>query len=188
MIDCELNLVLLALIPIFAYVIKGATGFGPALVIVPTFTIYFGVQFALAFSAIIDIFIGGALIVMLRPLWIHQKAAYAVLACLLVGTAIGGIAMSVLGVEWLKEMVAACSIIFGGYLLFASIRNASQIKIRMPLYPLSTVGGFTGVAAGMSGPPIVMALAASKNKGEFRDILAIVFYRTGRKNCNLPNR
>ena len=54
------------LIILLAYFIKGFSGFGPALVIVPLFTLLYDAPSALLLAAVFDVFAGG---ILLRSVW-----------------------------------------------------------------------------------------------------------------------
>ena len=88
-------------IAFIAYVVKGFSGFGPALIVVPALSVIYSPQTALATSCLIDLVVGAALVFRWRL--VPRERAYAGILCTFValGAAVGAALAGVLPERWL---------------------------------------------------------------------------------------
>lgn len=176
----ELNL-LLYLIPItlLAYSIKGLTGFGPALIIVPFFTLLIGVQYALPASAIFDIAAGSILLFTVYKK-ISWKFCLPLMITMAVGSFIGANLVFMVSPVLISIIIGIFILLFAIYLWLEHpqqqiLKNTQNPKV---LFGAATAGLFAGISGGMigmSGPILVIYLKYFFPKDFFRTQLIVIF-------------
>jgi uncharacterized membrane protein YfcA len=176
----ELNLLLL-LIPIIllAYSIKGLTGFGPALIIVPFFTAIIGVQYALPASALFDA-IAGLLLLIAVYKKIYWKFCLPLMITMAVGSFIGANAVFWVSPDLISILIGIFIFIFAIYLWIEQPqndlnRNTENQKILTGAAIAGFFAGISGGLIGMSGPILVIYLKHFFSKDFFRNQLIVIF-------------
>ena len=169
------------LVTLLAFFVKGATGFGTALIMIPISTILVGVHLAIVASSILDTVAGGILfshnpLPHCRRYWIPMAGG------MVVGSVGGGIVLSFVPVEGFKLFLGIVIVFLG--LWFLAGRGGKD-ESSLPSNPpelaswgdiaVSTFSGFCGGLFGISGPPIVYYLGKRLAKRAFRSILVAVF-------------
>ena len=99
------------LVIVIAYFIKGFSGFGPALVIVPFFSLLYDAPSALVLASVFDFFAGGILIHSVRK-EINWHFVLAVFMALAAGTVLGSSLLGSIPVDLLKKIIGAVILIF----------------------------------------------------------------------------
>ena len=166
---------LLLVIPFFAYFVKGSTGFGPALVIMTIFSFFFSPLFALSFATVMDTIIGLVMVSTLRMTFENFKAALKILVFFAMGAISGGLILNYINSDVMTFMISFMVVVTALYFLLSSVNKNIFKSLNIPLNPMGFLGGISGVLTGMSGPPIILALAGRKDKASFREILTIFF-------------
>ena len=169
------------LICLAAYFLKGMAGFGPAIVFIPTMSLLFGPRTALAGSAVVDLFVGLAMIVAIPYEKGDWPLVFKMVAIMSVGTVVGASLAGFIAEE----------VIFVAMFLFVATIAVSFLVVDRPLPPRLTnaaflrlpvacaLGGLTGGFVGLSGPFIVAAARPIMDKARFRRIMAAVFLLEG---------
>ncbi len=164
------------LVILIAYFIKGFSGFGPALVIVPLFTLLYDAPSALVLAAVFDFFAGGILIYSVRK-EIHWRFVLTVFGVLAMGTFVGSFLLDYISLDFLKKLIGGVIFIFSLIILFQ--RNGEEIKehAHPKIYrqAASFMSGFLGGLVGMSGPPLVIYMKLNYPKAFFRIQLIAIF-------------
>jgi uncharacterized membrane protein YfcA len=165
------------LIILTAYFIKGFSGFGPALIIVPFFTILYDAPSALLLAAVFDMFAGATLIHAVRKEmdWRFVLTIFTVLG---LGTIVGSSLLGYVSVGVLKKLIGAVIFIFSLVILFQ--RNGELVNEKTNhkkfKYPASFLSGFLGGLVGMSGPPLIIYMKLNYPKAFFRAQLIGIFF------------
>jgi uncharacterized protein len=164
-------LVSLAAITFLAFVVKGATGFGPALVLVSLGSLVIGPVEALALVAILDLASGGFLMRMSRG-EVSFRGSPVLACCMGVGALVGALTVGVMPVHVLKAVVATAVIAFGVAMLYRVV-----VPARVQCCPLRpegvdrAVAAGAGISAGMvgvAGPALALYFGSSLAKETFR--------------------
>ena len=166
---------------VLAYFLKGFSGFGPAMVFIPSVSVLFDPRTALAASAFIDIFVGVGLLRVLRYEAGEMRLVLRLAAFMAVGTVTGA---ALAGAVSQQVLLTAITVVILGF-------GSSLIVFHRPLpvgaAPRSTralalgcvVGGVTGGLVGISGPFIIVVLRPLTEKGRFRRVLVALFLIEG---------
>ncbi len=169
------------LVTLLAFFIKGATGFGTALVMVPTLTVVLGVRTAIVVSSILDT-VAGTILFYRDPLHDSRRFWLPMAGGMVVGSIIGGIVLKIMPVDGFTIFLGIVVALLGFWFMFG--RNGKN-NASLPETPpetatsgdigVSTFSGFCGGLFGISGPPIVYWLGTRLAKSAFRSTLVAVF-------------
>jgi len=165
------------LLILIAYFVKGFSGFGPALIIVPSFTILYDAPSALLLAAVFDVFAGGSLIHAVRK-EINWRFVLSVFAVLGLGTFVGSFLLGYISVGLLKKLIGAVIFIFSLVFLFQrnGVESGKKRNLQKYKYPASFMSGFLGGLVGMSGPPLIIYMKLNYPKSFFRAQLIGIFF------------
>ena len=176
------TLLLTALAVFAAYFLKGFSGFGPALVMIPVFSLLFGPARALATATLIDLGVGFVLLATLR----YRPGDGRLILRMSLGVALGSVlGASLAGVVPRDVVLAAIGVaVLAMGLLWIVWRSPLPPGIAAAagsrrLWAGCVLGGFTGGLVGISAPFIVVAARLMLDKDAFRRILVAVFLVEG---------
>ena len=161
---------------IVAYFVKGFSGFGPALIIVPFFAILYDPPSALVIAALFDFFAG---FILVYTVWkeIRWSFVLSIFVALALGVVTGTLLLDYIPVDGLKKLIGAILLIFSFLILFQS--NGEGLKNKQKYhflkYPSAFTGGFLGGLVSMSGPPIIIYMKMMYEKSFFRTQLIAIF-------------
>lgn len=170
------GLVVLALATGLAYFLKGFSGFGPALVFVPTVSVLLDPELALAGSALIDLVVGAGLLATFRYSPEERRLIARMVVAMAGGTIMGAALAGAIPPE-------AILLLIGVAVLGLGIDLALRPREELPAIHISGsqrlragcfAGGVTGGLVGISGPFVVGAVAGL-DKSVFRRVLVAVF-------------
>lgn len=172
-------LLFLITITFLAYSIKGLTGFGPALIIVPFFTAIIGIQFALPAAAIFDT-IAGLLLLTTVFKQISWKFCFPLMISIAIGSFIGAHTVFIVSPALIQILIGIFIFLFGLYLWLTNsqkilIKNIDKQKVLFGATIAGFLGGITGGMIGMSGPILVIYLKYFFSKEFFRTQLITIF-------------
>jgi uncharacterized membrane protein YfcA len=173
------TLVLACAIVFVAYYIKGLSGFGTAMILVPTFAVLYDPATGITITTLFDMIAGGMLLV---SVWkrIDWKFVIPVLAVFLPGAYLGVYLMKSFPQDILKDVL-------GAGLIAYIVLLVGNDRLRVPaalgkilgrlLCPVAFVAGFGGGLLGISGPLLVGYLKLLHRKTYFRDqVIAILAF------------
>ena len=148
----------LALVAIIAGgLIRGFTGFGSALVIIPTLALLFGPREAVVMHSIMEI----PVVIALMPNALknaQSSITTPMVLTLALTTPIGATVLAFIDAGLLKIMISAVILCMVALLAFQ--RQVSAFLSRASAMAAGAVGGLLQGATGIGGPPIVLALMA----------------------------
>lgn len=172
---------LLPLIALAAFVLKGITGFGPAIVVIAFGSLLLPPQTIIAVSAILDLAGGGALLRMDRAsrgrrFWIPLALA------ILLGAVAGSFFLKVVPAGPFRISLSAAIFLLGIWFLAgrgridpARLRDSFPDRCRPVDAAVTALGGFCGGFFGISGPPIIWHFGRMFTKQVFRQALIRIF-------------
>ncbi len=165
------------LVILIAYFIKGFSGFGPALVIVPFFTLLYDAPSALILAAVFDFFAGGILIHSVRK-EINWHFVWAVFIALAAGTVLGSFLLGNIPVDFLKKIIGAVILAFSLIILLQrnGMEKQNSSHQNWLKYPAGFLSGFLGGLVSMSGPPLVIYMKINYPRAFFRTQLIAIFF------------
>jgi len=170
---------LIVIIGVFtAFFIKGFSGFGTALLLIPLFTMLFGAKSALPTTTLFDVIAGLFLIISIRnkilwPFVIKTTAA------LFLGAFIGIMFLSIIPYYILSKIIGFGLLVFVIILLLQKngrMENGQIEKTSKWQFLMATLSGFSGGLIGVSGPILALYMKVHYNKDFFRTQLIAIFF------------
>lgn len=166
------------LIVFIAYFLKGFSGFGPALVLIPVLSVIFSPGTAISASAFFDIFAGlFLLITVFRQ--IDWRFVLPVTILLMIGAYPGAYLLKYTPVNTLKILIASGLLLFIALLILTNHSNKTykrESERHWLQYPIALFSGFTGGLIGITGPVLIVYLKFRHGKDYFRTQLIAVFF------------
>jgi uncharacterized membrane protein YfcA len=161
---------------LIAYFVKGFSGFGPSLIIVPFFTLLYDPPSALVLAAFFDFFAGVIMTISVRNK-IDWRFVISIFISLAAGTLLGSFFPGKMPVELLKKTIGIVILIFSLMILLqrngtVKVLNPRRIRLK---YPAAFLSGFLGGMVSMSGPPLVIYMKTMYDKDFFRTQLIGIF-------------
>lgn len=167
------------ILALIAHVVKGLTGFGPAIVFVSIGSLFYDPMDVIVLASLLDV-IGGIYLLYLNPEFLRNREYWVPIGLLMVTGAVFGSLMLSLVSASLFEYVFGTAIIMIS-LWFISGRSELN-KESDEAHELGALDGIIGVFSGfcggfvgMGGPPLVAYLGNKFDKKLFRAIIIPVF-------------
>ncbi len=166
------------LIVFIAYFVKGFSGFGPALILIPVLTLIYDPATAISVSTLFDLIAGPILFI---PIYrqLNWKFVIQITVFLFIGAYFGALLLNYFPADILRSIIAAGLFLFIIILLLQKERyRFSERTLRiLKLFriPVSLAGGFSGGLIGISGPIIVIYMKFLYQKTFFRSQLIAIF-------------
>lgn len=160
-----------------AYFIKGFSGFGPALILIPTLSLIYLPQQAILLATVLDLVAGFILLFSVRK-QVQWKIVATVLATFVPGAYLGARLMAFLPIPVFKKILALFVLFFIGLILWQSRRaeqRTSSAKSGYVQFLISFFAGFGGGLVGISGPLLVIYFKLTYPKSFFRTQLIAIF-------------
>jgi uncharacterized membrane protein YfcA len=169
------SILLLVAITVVAYTLKGLTGFGPALIVVPFFTVAVGIKYALPASAIFDA-ISGFILLPTVYKEISWKFCIPLMIAMGIGSFIGANVVFAISPNLIRNLIGGFIFLFGIYLWMEKSSGQSLPNAGSPgSVAAGFFGGISGGMIGMSGPILVIYLKYFFQKDFFRSQLIAIF-------------
>lgn len=170
----------LGVLAFFAHIIKGLTGFGPAIVFVSIGSIIHDPIEIIVLASLLDI-IGGVYLTALNPKFLENKEYWVPIGGLMViGAIIGSLTLSIVPSTVFEYILGGTIIVISFWFFQSDPDEINTTKENShELEPLDgfvgTFSGFCGGFTGMGGPPLIAYLGAKFNKDLFRSIIVPIF-------------
>ncbi len=165
-----------------AYFIKGLSGFGPALVMVPFLSLIFDPPTAISVTALLDFLAGAFLLPSVRKS-VQWKFVVQIFSVLAIGAILGTYLLGTIPVLWLKKIIGLSILVFAMLIVIQTNSNTRQTNAGQEStwrYPIGFLSGFLGGLLGISGPPLIIYMKMRHPKTYFRtQLIGIFFLGTG---------
>lgn len=160
-----------------AYFLKGFSGFGTALVLVPTLTLIIGPHATIALIMVMDVIANTALGISLKPKKDDLRRVLVMAALVSIGTTITGSFVGQVSADVLQSLVGIVVLASLVPVLVAFTRPslASSTSSDLPAMVGAFIGGLSGGLTTITGPPVVAGLRLSQTRDSFRRHLVLVF-------------
>ncbi len=170
------------LVVFLAYIIKGVTGFGTAIIIVSLGSLLIGTYEAVILNAMIDT-IGGLIFFYRDPVKKNRSFWVPISVAMIIGSIAGGIMLKYIPLRSFDFLLGVFIIVLGFWFIFGR-GNKEESTLEQDLPSHCTRGDLSvsvcsGLFAGLfavGGPPIVYWLGKRFAKNAFRRILLVVFF------------
>lgn len=169
----------LGVLAVGAHVIKGLTGFGPAIVFVSIGSLIHEPVEVIVLASLLDI-IGGGYLSFLNPEFFENKKYWVPIGSLMVvGAIIGSATLSLVPASVFEYLLGAAIILISLWFLFGDADPDDNPDSSHELGTLDgivgTFSGFCGGFTGMGGPPLIVYLGAKFRKDLFRAVIVPIF-------------
>lgn len=170
--------VLFSLIAFFAHIIKGLTGFGPAIVFVSVGSILHEPVEVIVLASLLDI-VGGAYLTFLNPEFLNNKRYWVPVGILMVvGAMIGGAVLSVIPPTAFEYILGVSIIIISIWFVLGDSdpdNDSGEEEFNFLDGVVGLFSGFSGGFTGMGGPPLIAYLGSKLDKELFRAVIVPIF-------------
>jgi len=169
----------LGILAFFAHVIKGLTGFGPAIVFVSIGSLIHDPIEIIVLAALLDI-IGGGYLSILNPHFFKNKEYWMPIGLLMViGAVTGSLTLSLVPASVFEYLLAAAIVLISFWFLFGDSEPDENSEASHDIGVLDGLvgafSGFCGGFTGMGGPPLIAYLGAKFEKDLFRAVIVPIF-------------
>ncbi len=173
----ELSLILALMSVLVAYFLKGFSGFGPALVLIPALSLLINPGSAISAAALLDI-LAGLLLFFTVYKKIDWKFVLPVTLLLFAGAYPGAYLLKHISTALLKITIGLGLLLFIALLLLGNRDNnrGTGGKYEWMKYPIALFSGFTGGLIGITGPVLIIYLKLRHGKTYFRTQLIAIFF------------
>ncbi len=172
------NIFLMAAMIVFiAFFVKGFTGFGPALILIPILSNFFPAPQVIYLSTLLDLFAGFYLLITVRRM-INWRLVFPVLLLFFPGAYLGAHLLSLMESTLLKQLLGIAMLFFIGIIWFNTLPKTNQIKVKIKQHwtlIISFLAGIGGGLFGISGPLLVIYFKLAYQKEIFRAQLIAIF-------------
>lgn len=169
----------LGILAFFAHIIKGLTGFGPAIVFVSIGSVVYNPVEIIVLAALLDI-VGGVYLSYLNPRFFENKDYWIPMGLLMIiGAIIGAVTLSVLPPRLFEYALGVAIILIALWFILGDSEPSEEAKNSQDIgLTDGTVGvfsGFCGGFTGMGGPPLIAYLGSKLEKNMFRAVIVPIF-------------
>lgn len=169
----------LGILAVFAHVVKGLTGFGPAVVFVSIGSLIYDPVNIIVLAALLDT-VGGAYLSYLNPRFFRNRKYWVSIGSLMiVGAVIGSLALSVLPAELFKYLLGSAIVLISFWFILGKSEPDTDSENSYELGVIDGVvgifSGFCGGFTGMGGPPLIAYLGDKFDKELLRAIITPIF-------------
>ena len=160
---------------ILAYFVKGLSGFGPALIMIPFLTFFYDPATAIVVTTLFDFLAGIILFYRVRG-QINWRFILPIIIMMSAGAVLGTYLLGALPETMIKQVMGAVIGSFAIYIMSGRENGADKkLKRQWPKYPVGLLSGILGGFLGMSGPPLIIYMKLNYTKNFFRTQLIGIF-------------
>ena len=170
-----MEIIVALLVILAAYFLKGLSGFGPALIMIPFLTIIYDPATAIVITAFLDFLAGFVLVPQIRKN-IAWPFVVPIIISMGIGAVFGAYLLGQLPVTTIRQIMGIAIGVFALYLLIQKNGNQHTTDHSgIVKYPVGLLSGLFGGLLGISGPPIVIYMKMFYDKAFFRSQLIVIF-------------
>lgn len=170
-----MELLIPLIIIISAYFLKGLSGFGPALIMIPFLTIIYDPLTAIIITTTLDFLAGLTLVYQIRR-EISWSFVIPIIFTMGIGASFGAYLLGQLPMDTIRQIMGIAIGLFALYMMFqGNLKPPSKSGVEFLKYPVGLVSGLFGGMLGISGPPLVIYMKLSFSKAFFRTQLIVIF-------------
>jgi len=169
--------IVLGLLALFSHIIKGLTGFGPAIIFVSIGSLIYNPIEVIVLAALLDI-IGGGYLLSLNPHFFQNEKYWIPMGLtMIIGAIIGSLTLYLFPPELFEYLLGISIILIAIWFLFGQSEPTEEgtHKINYIDSVVGTFSGFCGGFTGMGGPPLIIYLGSKLKKDLFRAVIVPIF-------------
>lgn len=169
----------LGILAFFAHIVKGLTGFGPAIVFVSIGSLIYAPVEVIVLASLLDI-IGGSYLSILNPHFFKNREYWVPMGGLMIiGAVFGGLVLFIVPASVFEYVLGAAIVVISLWFLFGESEPDGNSDSSYELGAIDRLvgafSGFCGGFTGMGGPPLIAYLGAKFEKELFRAVIVPVF-------------
>jgi len=170
-----IQIILLAsLIVLIAHMVKGLTGFGSSLIIVPLLSLFLDIKFVVPVMAVLTLF--ASILLFLKTKKHINKEFLLVLIFVIIGSFIGVKILASYNSLILKKLFGIIVILFAIHMLITSNKTAKKAIKKFWGAIAGIIAGILGGMFDTNGPPLVIYFSRKLKKQAFRATLTVIFF------------
>lgn len=170
---------ILGVIAFFAHIIKGLTGFGPAIVFVSLGSLIYNPVEIIVLAALLDIIGGTYLSILNFHFFKNRKYWIPVGLSMIFGAIIGALILYLLPPYLFESLLGLAIISIAVWFLFGNSNPDSKDdklhKFGVKDGSVGIFSGFCGGFTGMGGPPLIIYMGSRFEKELFRSLIVPIF-------------
>lgn len=171
---------LLGLIAFFAYVVKGLTGAGPAIVFVSIGSVFHNPIEVIVLVSLLDVLSGGYLIGLNTEFLDNREYWLSIGLSMIIGAIIGSISLYIVPSGVFELILGIAIVLIAVWFLLGSSEPTNKSNNEVEAYKhtdgaIGIFSGFSGGFTGMGGPPLIIYLSSKFNKDLFRAVIVPIF-------------
>lgn len=169
----------LGLLALFAHVIKGLTGFGPAVVFVSIGSLIHDPVEVIVLAALLDIIGGGYLSILNLHFFQNIEYWLPIGLLMIVGAITGGLTLSLFPPSLFELLLGGVIVLISFWFLLGESEPGTDSVDSHDIGGIDGLvgafSGFCGGFTGMGGPPLIIYLGDKFNKELFRSLIVPIF-------------
>lgn len=169
----------LSVIGFLAHIVKGVTGFGPAIIFVSIGSLLHDPVEIIVLASLLDI-IGGIYLIIINPRFLDNKRYWLPVGTLMIiGAIVGSLTLFVIPSSAFEYVLGFSIIIISLWFLLGKSEpeggseDADEVKLKDG--SVGCFSGFCGGFTGMGGPPLIAYLGSKFEKDLFRAVIVPIF-------------
>ncbi len=171
--------VVLGVLAVFAHVVKGLTGFGPAVVFVSIGSLIYDPVKVIVLAAVLDT-VGGAYLSYLNPRFFRNRRYWVSTGLLMIsGAVIGSLALSILPATLFEYLLGSAIVLISLWFILGKAEpdagSENSFDLGLADGVVGVFSGFCGGFTGMGGPPLIAYLGNRLDKEMLRAIITPIF-------------
>ncbi len=164
---------------LLAHIVKGLTGFGPAVVFVSIGSLIYDPVKIIVLAALLDT-VGGAYLSFLNPRFFrNRKYWFSIGSLMIAGAVLGSLALSLLPSTVFEYLLGAAIVVISFWFMLGKSEPDTDPENSYGLGVVDAVvgifSGFCGGFTGMGGPPLIAYLGDKFDKELLRSVIVPIF-------------
>ena len=175
---CPVESLLIPLVALTAFFLKGVTGTGTTTVIVALGSLFLDPKLTIVLASFINIF-GGLAMVRIDPLPLSRRYWIPVSLCMVGGSVAGAMALKLIPNQWFQLVLGVAFLLTAFWFLFRAPVPRVEAEVPQEATGLDLgIGGFAGFCGGFIGinaPPLILHFGRFLDKRYLRRLLVLIF-------------
>lgn len=169
----------LAVIGFLAHIVKGVTGFGPAIIFVSIGSLLHDPIEIIVLASLLDL-VGGIYLILINPDFLENKRYWLPVGVLMIlGAIVGSLTLFVVPSSAFEYILGLSIIIISMWFLLGKSEPEGESEnpdgVKLKDGSVGCFSGFCGGFTGMGGPPLIAYLGSKFDKELFRAIIVPIF-------------
>lgn len=170
--------ILIPLVSLAAFFLKGVTGTGTTTVVVAIGSLFIDPKLTVVLASFINIF-GGMSMVKVDPVPLANRYWMPISGLMVAGSILGAVTLNIIPNQ-LFQLILGCAFLMTAlWFLFRAPRPKKQLEPPISANAMDlgvgTIAGFCGGFIGINAPPLVLHFSRALDKRQLRRLLVLIF-------------